>query len=148
MEQNLTIQSDVFESTETYLYHGYVTNIDVKDKSLEEIITLIDSRGHQEIFIKDFKHGLGTTHIPSKHFYGNYAYFIISLLSWNLKCWIMNIIEPTLRVQWKRFRYLFVKVGVQVVKTQVYVIIRFGKGFGRVDEYKQWFTRLQKYSFA
>jgi hypothetical protein len=97
---------------------------------------------HQENFIRDFKYGLGTLHIPSKHFYGNYAYFLISMLSWNLKCWLLSVIEPELQIQWKRFRYLFVKVGAQIIKSARYVIIRFGKNFGRVSEFTTWFTRL------
>ena len=141
-EQNLTEQTNIFEATEEYCYHGYVTNI--KDKSIEEIISIIDSRGNQENFIKDFKLGLGTVHIPTKHFYGNYAYFLISMLSWNLKCWLLYIIEPELKIHWKRFRYLFVKVGAQIIKTGRYVTIRFGKNFGRVDEFLLWFARLQE----
>jgi hypothetical protein len=148
LKQDLSQQSELFEATEEYFYHGYVTNIDSDDKTIEEIIRLIDSRGHQENFIKDFKHGLGTVHIPSKHFYGNYAYFLISMLSWNLKCWLMYVIEPELQLQWKRFRYLFVKVGAQVSNTGRYVIIRFGKGFGRVGEFVKWFARLQEPNFA
>jgi hypothetical protein len=148
LKQDLTMQEDFFEATEEYFYHGYVTNIDAADKSIEQIIELIDSRGHQENFIKDFKNGLGTVHIPSKHFYGNYAYFLISMLSWNLKCWLLYIIEPELQLQWKRFRYLFIKVGAQIVKSGRYVIIRFGKNFGRVDDFLRWFARLQAPAFA
>ncbi len=147
-KQYLATQSELFEITEEYFYHGYVTNIDKDDKSIEAIIRLIDSRGHQENFIKDFKRGLGTVHIPTKHFYDNYAYFLISLLSWNLKCWLVYIIEPELQLQWKRFRYLFVKVVAQLIKTGRYVIIYFGKGFGRVDEFIKWFARLQEPVFA
>ncbi|MEA2066278.1 MAG: IS1380 family transposase [Thermotogota bacterium] len=146
MEQNLLEQSELFEATEEYFYHGYVTNI--YDKSIEQIIALIDSRGHQENFIRDFKRGLGTVHIPSKHFYGNYAYFLISMLSWNLKCWLLYVIEPELQIHWKRFRYLFVKVGAQIIKSGRYVIIRFGKNFGRVEEFLTWFARLQEPIFT
>ncbi len=142
MEQNLLEQTNFFEAREEYFYHGYVTNI--TDKSIEEIISIIDSRGNQENFIKDFKLGLGTVHIPTKHFYGNYAYFLISMLSWNLKCWLLYIIEPELKIHWKRFRYLFVKVGAQIITSGRYVTIRFGKNFGRVDEFLRWFARLQE----
>ena len=147
-EQNLNDQANFFENTEEYFYHGYVTNIHQDDATLETIIRLIDSRGHQENFIKDFKSGLGTVHIPTKHFYGNYAYFLISMLSWNLKCWLLDIIEPDINVRWKRFRYLFIKVGAQIIKTGRYIVIRFGKGFGRVDEFATWFSRLQAFNFA
>lgn len=141
IRQDLTRQEDLFEATDEYFYHGYVTNI--YDQSVEQIISLIDSRGHQENFIKDFKHGLGTVHIPSKHFFANYAYFLISMLSWNLKCWLLYEIEPELKIHWKRFRYLFVKVGAQIIKSGRYVIIRFGKNFGRVADFQKWFARLQ-----
>jgi len=146
LELNPLSQAEIFEATEEYFHHGYVTNI--KDKTIAEIIDLIDSRGHQENFIRDFKYGLGTVHIPSKHFYGNYAYFLISMLSWNLKCWLLSVIEPELQIQWKRFRYLFVKVGAQIIKSARYVIIRFGKNFGRMSEFTMWFTRLQQLEFA
>jgi hypothetical protein len=140
--QDLSKQINLFEETEEYFYHGYVTNID--DKSKEEIICLIDSRGHQENFIKDFKRGLGTLHIPTKHFFGNYAYFLISMLSWNLKYWLLYIIEPEFNIYWKRFRYVFIKVGAQIVKSGKYVVIRFGKNFGRVDEFIAWHQRMSQ----
>lgn len=143
-KQDLSNQSDCFEKTDEYFYHGYVTNIEKDDKSIEKIIAMINSRGHQENFIKDFKQGLGTVHIPTKHFYGNFAYFLISMLSWNLKCWLLYVIAPDLKIHWKRFRYLFVKVGAQILKTGRYVVIRFGKGFGRVQEFVTWFERLQE----
>jgi hypothetical protein len=66
------------------------------------------------------------------------------MLSWNLKCWLLDAIAPELKIHWKRFRYLFVKVGAQILKTGRYVVIRFGKGFGRVQEFVTWFERLQE----
>lgn len=145
MVQDLSNQVSFFEETEEYFYHGYITNI--TDKSIEEVIKLIDSRGHQENFIKDFKRGLGTLHIPTKHFFGNYAYFLISMLSWNLKYWLLYVIEPELNIYWKRFRYVFVKVGAQIVKSGKYVIIRFGKNFGRVEEFIYWHEKLHQSVF-
>ena len=130
--ENTSSQMDLLENSGEYFYHGYVTNLTGKSK--EEVICLIDGRGNQEKFIEDFKNGLGTVHIPSKHFYGNYAYFIISMLSWNLKYWILYRISPDNLIRWKRFRYLFVKVGAQIIKSSRYVIIRFGKGFQRYRE--------------
>ena len=139
-------QSALFGDVEEYFYHGYVTNI--KGSSIEEILDIAHSRGNQENYIKDFKHGLGTVHIPTKHFYGNYAYFLISMLSWNLKCWLLYVVEPDLKIHWKRFRYLFIKVGAQIIKSGRYVIIRFGKGFGRVADFEKWFSRIRNFSFA
>jgi len=136
-------QTDLLDGTPEYFYHGYVTNIE--DQSQEEIIALIDSRGNQEKFIEDLKNGLGTVHIPSKHFYGNYAYFLIAMLSWNLKHWILIRISPETRIRWKRFRYLFIKIGVQIKRSGGYIIIRFGKGFKRYEEFLEYFMRLKQY---
>jgi hypothetical protein len=141
LKQYPTPQQDLFEATEEYFYHGYVTNLD--DRRAAEIIDLIDSRGNQENFIKDFKHGLATVHIPSKHFYGNYGYLLISMLSWNLKCWMLSEIDPAIKIFWKRFRYLFIQIGAQIVKSGSYVKIRLSKGFGRLAEFSRWFARLQ-----
>lgn len=91
--ENLGNELELLEH-EPYFYHGYVTNIPKEDKTPHEISALIDGRGHQEKFIENYKNGLSTTHIPTKHFYGNYAYFLISMLSWNLKCWLLFIISP------------------------------------------------------
>ena len=85
---------------------------------------------------------------PYPLIWGNYAYFLISMLSWNLKCWLLYIIEPELQIYWKRFRYLFVKVGAQIIKSGRYVIIRFGKNFDRVAEFSGWFARLQQSLYA
>lgn len=140
--ENLSNQLDFLES-ESYFYHGYVTNI--QDKEPYQIAALIDGRGHQEKFIEDYKNGLATTHIPTKHFYANYAYFLISMLSWNLKCWLLFIISPDKIMRWKRFRYLFVKVGAQIIKKGDYVIIRFGKGFERFREFWDIFHKIRKF---
>lgn len=143
---NQNTQCALFDEAQEYFYHGYVTNI--TDSSIEEALQIAHSRGHQENYIKDFKHGLGTVHIPTKHFFGNCAYFLISMLSWNLKCWLLYVVEPDLKIHWKRFRYLFIKVGAQIIKSGRYVIIRFGRGFDRVSEFERWFARLRKVAFA
>lgn len=144
--ENLTNQLEWIEPDD-YFYHGYVTNIEEEDASAQKITEMIDGRGHQEKFIEDFKNGLSTTHIPTKHFYGNYAYFLISMLSWNLKCWLLYIIEPDQIMRWKRFRFLFVKVGVQVIKSGRYIKIRFGKGFKRFDEFLEIFEKIRNFNF-
>lgn len=141
---NLGSQLD-FIDTDTFFFHGYVTNFTPEEKTPQQIIALIDSRGNQEKFIGDLKHGLGTTHIPTKHFYANYAYFLISMLSWNLKCWILSVIEPDTIIHWKRFRYLFVKVGAQIIKSARYVVIRFGKGFDRFKEVALYFQKITEF---
>jgi len=142
--ENLSNQLDLIEP-EKYFYHGYVTNIE--QASAQEITDMINGRGRQEKFIEDYKNGLSTTHIPTKHFYGNYAYFLISMLTWNLKCWLLYIIEPDKIIRWKRFRFLFVKVGVQVIKSGRHVKIRFGKGFKRFNEFVDIFEKIRKFSF-
>jgi len=66
------------------------------------------------------------------------------MLAWNGKYWLLDSIEPEPQIYWKRFRYVFIKVGAQIVKSRKYVRIRFGKNFGRMDEFIKWFSRLQE----
>lgn len=146
LTENMSEQYELIEAEPEYFYHGYVTNLEEDTK--EEIVKQIDGRGNEEKFIEDFKNGLGTVHIPTKHFYGNYAYFLISMLSWNLKYWILYIISPDNLIRWKRFRYLYIKVGAQIIKSGHNVIIRFGRGFHRFKEFLKHHERLKQYQYV
>lgn len=144
--EDLTGQCSMFESEPQYFYHGYITNIE--DERSEVVITSIDGRGNEENYIKDFKHGLGTAHIPCEDFHANYAYFMISMCSWNLKSWLLLLGTDAPPMQWKRFRYLFVKVAVQIVCKGRELIVRFGKSFHRFREFCQIMERLRSFQFT
>ena len=65
-----------------YAYWIVVTN---STRSNTAVLRIAQGRGNQENLIKDFKHGLGLSHVPTGFLAANRAYFLIAALAWNLK---------------------------------------------------------------
>ena len=62
-------------------------------RSDAEVLSIAQGRGNQENLIKDFKHGLGLSHVPTGVLAANQAYFLIAALAWNLKTWMLNLLR-------------------------------------------------------
>ena len=99
-----------------YSYYIVVTN---SKRSAAAVLTIAQGRGDQENLIKDFKHGLGLSHVPTGVLAANQAYFLIAALAWNLKTWMLNLLRlgdgAVLRC--KRFLYLWIYQAGVVAKT-------------------------------
>ena len=63
--------------------------------------------------IKDF-HGLGLSHVPTGFLAANQAYFLIAALAWNLKTWMLNLLQlgDGAVLRFKRFLYLWICPGM------------------------------------
>lgn len=99
-----------------YVYHIIVTN---SSKPINEVIKIAQKRGNQENLIKDFKYGLGLKHVPTGFFNANKVYFLISMLAWNIKTWMLNILKlgNGAKVRFKRFLYKNIYFVLTVSKT-------------------------------
>ena len=88
-----------------YAYYIVVTN---SKRSDAEVLSIAQGRGNQENLIKDFKHGLGLSHVPTGVLAANQAYFLIAALAWNLKTWMLNLLRlgDGAVMRCKRFLYL------------------------------------------
>ena len=64
-----------------YDYHVIVTNSAESDV---QVMRIGQQRGNQENLIKDFKYGLGLSHVPTGFLNANRAYFKIAALAWNI----------------------------------------------------------------
>ena len=88
-------------------------------RSAAAVLSIAQGRGDQENLIKDFKHGLGLSHVPTGVLAANQAYFLIAALAWNLKTWMLNLLRlghgAVLRC--KRFLYLWIYQAGVVAKT-------------------------------
>ena len=69
--------------------------------------------------IKDFKHGLGLSHVPTGVLAANQAYFLIAALAWNLKTWMLNLLRlgDGAVMRCKRFLYLWINQAGVVAKS-------------------------------
>lgn len=99
-----------------YAYWIVVTNA---KRSTTAVLKTAQGRGNQENLIKDLKEGLGLSHVPTGLLGANQAYFMIAALAWNLKTWMLNLLDlgngAVLRC--KRFLYLWICRAGVVAKT-------------------------------
>ena len=99
-----------------YAYWIVVTN---SKRSNTAVLRIAQGRGNQENLIKDLKQGLGLEHVPTGFLGANQAYFMIAALAWNMKTWMLNLLElgdgAVLRC--KRFLYLWMWQAAVVAKT-------------------------------
>lgn len=111
-----------------YLYWIVVSN---SKRSNEQVLRIAQGRGNQENLIKDFKYGLGLSHIPTGSLAANQAYFMIAALAWNVKTWLLNLLRlgdgAVLRFQ--RFRYQWIwQAGVVAKSARNTVVLKLPAG--------------------
>ena len=80
------------------------------------------------ISIKDFKHGLGLSHVPTGFLAANRAYFLIAALAWNLKTWMLLLQLGDGAVRFKRFLYLWICQAGMVATTGRGVLLKLPAG--------------------
>ena len=100
-----------------YFYHIIVTNN--FDDSDTRVMHVAQGRANQENLIKDFKYGLGLSHVPTGFFLANQIYFKIAALAWNIKTWMLNLLAvgDGAVLRFKRFLYLWINHACIVSKT-------------------------------
>jgi hypothetical protein len=119
-----------------YTYHIIVTNSERKERN---VIKIAQGRGNQENYIKDFKDGLGLSHIPTGFFNANKIYFKIAALAWNLKTWLLNLIQSGSGaiIRFKRFLVDWIFKACTVADNgKNRIVIRMDKG--------EYFSRYNK----
>jgi hypothetical protein len=112
-----------------YLYHIVVTND--FNRSDTKVMHIAQGRANQENLIKDFKYGLGLSHVPTGFFLANQIYFKIAALAWNIKTWMLNLLSlgDGAVLRFKRFLYLWINHACIVSKTgRNTVVIRMDPG--------------------
>jgi len=99
-----------------YTYHVIVTNSSESDV---QVMRIAQQRATQENLIKDFKYGLGLSHVPTGFMNANRVYFLIAALAWNIKTWILNLLKlgNGAVLRFKRFLYKWIYQGALVSYT-------------------------------
>jgi len=111
-----------------YVYHIIVTN---SKKSDAQVMRIVQGRGNQENLIKDFKDGLGLSHVPTGFFNANKVYFKIAALAWNIKTWMLNLLKigDGSVLRFKRFLYKWIyQAGIVSTTGRNTVVIRMAEG--------------------
>ena len=111
-----------------YSYWIVVSN---SKRSNEQVLRIAQGRGNQENLIKDFKYGLGLAHIPTGSLAANQAYFMIAALAWNLKTWLLNLLNlgDGAVMRFQRFRYQWIwQAGVVAKSGRNTIVLRLPAG--------------------
>jgi hypothetical protein len=105
-----------------YEYYIVVTN---SSKSNAVVMNIAQGRANQENLIKDFKYGLGLSHVPTGFLNANKIYFKIAALAWNIKTWMLNLLDigNGAVLRFKRFMYLWINHAAIVSKTGVNTVV-------------------------
>jgi hypothetical protein len=105
-----------------YIYHVVVTNSNCSDS---RVMSIAQGRANQENLIKDFKYGLGLSHVPTGFLLANKIYFKIAALAWNIKTWMLNLLKigNGAVLRFKRFLYLWIFQACVVSRTAVNTLV-------------------------
>lgn len=111
-----------------YVYYIVVTNSTKRDSA---VMHIAQGRANQENLIKDFKDGLGLSHIPTGFFNANKVWFMIAALAWNIKTWMLNLLQlgDGSVLRFKRFLYRWIyQAGIVSTTGRNTVVIRMAEG--------------------
>jgi len=136
LRKNLSVEKGEAVLFDDIRYFFYITN---DRKTLrEEIVRHANDRCNQENLIAQLKNGVSAMRMPVDTLTGNGAYMVMAALAWNLKAWYALSLpasgrwqdtharqkQQVLRMEFKKFRNLFIMLPCQIVKTGRRLIYR------------------------
>jgi DDE family transposase len=129
-------------------YWALVTNDD--ERSADELERWHREKANVENRIKEAKLGLGLDNLPSALFHANWAYLLITLIAYNLLCWLKLLALPSSeRTSYaKRLRFRFLNVAATVGRSGGRIVLRLSAGYALLDEFVQALRRLRKLARA
>lgn len=130
LKKTVRVEKGQLRLADEVRYLFYVTNVDAKELSAEEVIFQANARCHQENVIEQLKNGVRAMRMPSDGLMSNWAYLAIVAQAWNMKSW-MSICLPQKkdgadlrRMEFRRFVNSLMLVPCQVVKTARTLVLR------------------------
>ena len=120
-----------------YRYFYYITNDRVSAAS--EIVFLANDRCNQENILEQLKNGVRALRAPVNTLLSNWAYMVMTALSWNLKAWwALKLPEGpgrwqekyqaekrwVLKLEFKAFANAFIRIPCQLVKSSRQLVYR------------------------
>lgn len=138
-------------------YFFYITN--EREWSAEEVVFSANDRCNQENLIAQLKGGVGCLRAPVDALVSNWAYMVMTALSWNLKAWFALALpeasgrwrechrqqkEWVLRLEFRSFLNAFVLLPCQIIRTGRKVVYRLLGWNLRLDILFRLITKLQR----
>jgi hypothetical protein len=124
-------------------YHYYVLVSNDHERSADELERWHRAKANVENRIKEAKLGFGLDNLPCRGFHANWAYLLVTLLAYNLLCWLKLLaLPPGERTSYvKRLRFRFIAVAATVGRSGRRLILRLAGGYPLLRDF---ITALQR----
>lgn len=136
VRKNISVEQGDHRLFDQIRYFFYLTND--QETAAAQIVFLANDRCQQENLIDQLKHGVGSMRMPVDTLLSNWAYMVMTALAWTLKAWFALRLPETgrwaaryaaekaavLRMEFKAFLNVFMRIPVQVVRTSRRLVFR------------------------
>jgi hypothetical protein len=128
VRKNLTVEQGEKALFDDVRYFFYITNVNTI--SMREVVAEAHARCNQENVIEQLKNGVNALRVPVHDLVSNWAYMVIASLAWTFKAWFGLLLPDradrgeVLRLEFKRFLNLVLRIPCQVVRTGRQIRVR------------------------
>jgi hypothetical protein len=136
LKKNLAVEKGQTRLFDDCRYFFYITNDLVR--APEEIVREANGRCNQENLIEQLKNGARAMEMPVGDLVSNWAYLVMASLAWTLKAWLALGLpeagrwkekrradkQTVLRMEFKKFVNVLVRVPCQIVRTGRRIVYR------------------------
>jgi hypothetical protein len=136
LRKNLSVEKGERRLFDDVRYFFYLTND--RTTAAAEIVPTASGRCNQENLIEQLKNGTRAMEMPVGDLVSNWAYMVMASLAWTLKAWLALGLPETgrwrrkhaaekqavLRMKFKTFLKLFMRVPCQIVRTGRRIVYR------------------------
>lgn len=148
LRKNLTVEKGELALFDDIRYFFYITNDRVMTP--EEVVYFSNDRCDHENDIEQLKNGVNAIRMPVDDLISNWAYMVIASLAWSMKAWY-GLLTPDkalsrqiIRMEFKRFLNIFIKIPCIIIKTGRRIIYRC---VGYNDYLKEFFKTFEAIKF-
>ena len=126
-------------------YHYYVLVSNDDERSADELECWHRAKANVENRIKEAKLGLGLDNLPCRGFHANWAYLLVTLLAYDLLCWLKLLALPEReRSSYaKRLRFRFIAVAATVGRSGRRLILRLAAGYPLLRDFVEALHRIR-----
>ncbi len=131
-------------------YHYYVLVTNDPERSPDELERWHRAKANVENRIKEAKLGLGLDNLPCRGFHANWAYLLVTLLAYNLLCWLKLLALPEREQSSyaKRLRFRFIAVAATVGRSGRRLILRLAAGYPLLRDFVAALQRIRQLARA
>ncbi len=126
-------------------WHYWVIVTNDEERSADELEPWHRAKANLENQIKEAKLGLGLDNLPCQSFHANWAYLLVTLLAFNLLCWLklLALPEHERSSHAKRLRFRFIAVAATVGRSGRRLVLRLSAGYPLLADFVETLHRIR-----